>query len=271
MPVLRVAALFLLILVVVGLLFTRPAQADGSQVLLGFGAQMMRYADSVTHDAPRGLSVNGQRLSFAAGTTRDEVTRLLDEYARRCAEHGALGERGTLRQGDERHGFVACFDAGKKVAPEEAVLRVKRFLDSGDLSDVGRLRYVYAERGRNLTRFITFWTDGSLDIHALFPRTGDAPGRDVPGIERPEGARRLLTTWEAGEPRGMVVYAGGSLGVDELAARYRHALPTGGFVVLADMATKDGHAFELRRGGTRVSLSLTKGGLTVLVDEGATP
>ena len=242
----------------------RRARADATRVLMGIGAQMMRYANTVTQDDPRALVLNGQPLSFTSGTTHDSVSALLDEYGRRCAQRGVLGERGTLRQGDGVRGFVACFDAGHEVGPEEALERVRAFLTHKDLSEVGRFRYVYAERGIELTRFITFFADGPVMLDRLLPPEGDAPGRDVSGLERPPGTRRLLSAFEVGQPYGLVIYGGGSDGVDKVVAWYRERLPKAGWTILSETAAGEGHGFDLRGKGTRLSLVVFEGGASIL-------
>jgi hypothetical protein len=229
---------------------------------------MMRYTDVVSQDAPRALVLNGQPLSFTAGTSRDPVKVVLDEYARRCAERGVLGDRGTLREeegeGERRRGFVACFDAGRPVGAEETLTRVRAFLETMDLARVGGFRYVYAEPGATLTRFVTLSSDGPVRVDALLPAEGDAPGRDVGGLERPPGTRRLLSAFEAGQPFGLVIYGGGAEPADATAAWYRARLPAAGWTIAGETAAGGGHAFELRRGGRRVTLVVFQGGASIL-------
>lgn len=91
--------------------------------------------------------------------------------------------------------------------------RLRRFLASGDLSALGHLRYVQAERGRHATSFAALWSDGPLPLTTMFPARGDVPGSDLPEVPRPPGSQRLLVVEEAGEPLQLRVYrANGAAG-----------------------------------------------------------
>ncbi len=243
-------------------LSARAVAHNAREGLLSFGHEMMRYAGHGAMGPERRLAVNGAEVRFATGSSADSVSDVLGFYESRCAEHDGglraqmqeLGASGrvaaglvgagrrspaTLRGGGETQGFVACLDArGARWTLDELTARLQRFGATGDVSAVGHLRYLYAERAENgRTRFIGFWSDRALNVREMFPTTGDAPGEEIPGVTRAPGLRRLLLAREDGEPYGVAIYAG----VAEREGVERH---------YREAMTRDGWALVPLRGGT---------------------
>jgi hypothetical protein len=150
--------------------------------------------------------------------------------------------------GDERQGV------------EGLLARLTAFAESGDLARVGGLRYVYARATDEGTHFLVFHTDESLNIYEMFPQTGDAPGRDVPGLPRPEGARRFMSAWEEGDPHAITMYATTRQSADELRGWYREALPGAGWTLYepteAQLERFTQHWSEADRRGVRDARAL---------------
>lgn len=235
--------------------WVHQARATLGERFVGLGAAMMRYADAIGHDTPRLLQLNGQRLFMTVATTDDSVAEVLDAYEARCKDRdGRMAERlvressadpsnfdlalfdATIREGNDRKGVVACLDVGdEEMGPREWLARVHRFLETGNLAEVGQLRLVFAEKGYERTRVVAFFTEGDFHALELFPESGDAPGADPEGLPRPRGARRILSAWEEGEPYGLVVYADVEGEVDVAKRRYAAELRDAGFRVQDDL------------------------------------
>lgn len=206
------------------------ARAQVSENLWDLGSQMMRYAESRNQDAPRDLVLNGQVIRFSSGTADRSVDEVLDFFERRCADvDGGLTEQldelrqqhegrfpedrsssPTLREDNGREGYVACMDYGQSLSVIELAQRLQRFGETGDVSHVGEMRFVFV-RSRETpegprTHFVAMWTTGSFDLGRMFPETGDAPGVDPEGFARPPRTRRVLSSFERGEPYTMTVY-----------------------------------------------------------------
>jgi len=255
--VLRLGA-FCLFVSCVLLVFTMRAFAHNvNEGMLSLGAEMMRYADRQALGPVRRMEINGAQLAFATGTTSDSVTQVLDYYARRCASRsGAVSEQlaeianrahtsgaavatpesaplTTIRHGSDRQGYVACLDVGNtRLTPEEILRRVQTFARTGNLTDVGRMRYLYAERGTGgRTRFIGFWSDSEVNITRMFPTAGDAPGEDRADVPRAPGLRRLLHAYEVGQQFSMSIYAGASPR-EQVEQHYRAEMPRHGWTLI---------------------------------------
>ena len=103
--------------------------------------------------------------------------------------------------------MVACLARDADLGYAGTLQALTRFAKSGDLADLGKLRYVMAERAKGgRTHVIGVWTEGSFHIGNMFPSEGDCPGSDLPETYRPEGSRRLLTASVEGAPFGVRIY-----------------------------------------------------------------
>lgn len=295
--VLRLAAFLSCVCALVLAASARAVAQNAREGLLAFGHEMMRYAGNGSMGAERRLSVNGAEVRFATGSSEDSVRAVLEYYEARCAEHdgglaaqveelqagtraavaGALAGRAqrgrrspaTLRGGGENQGFVACLDArGARFTVDELTRRLRRFGETGDVSDVGHLRYLYAERAENgRTRFIGFWSEGRLAVREMFPTTGDAPGGEIEGVVRAPGLRRLLLAREEGEPYGVAIYAGAT-DREQAERHYREAMTRDGWTLLPlrggapDLQGQTMLAFERDRRTVHLVLDTTSAGQT---------
>ncbi|HTV21986.1 MAG TPA: hypothetical protein VMG12_25025, partial [Polyangiaceae bacterium] len=72
--------------------------------------------------------------------------------------------------------------------------RALRFVETGDLSEVGDARYFLARKvNEQRTQVLSVWTEGHFDLLGMFPAEGDAPGSDSPVVPRPPTARRTFS------------------------------------------------------------------------------
>ena len=270
------------------LISVRAAATHVREGMMSFGREMMQYADRHAMGEARTLSINGTYLEFASGSTRDSLDTVLSYYQSRCAARdgasreladvigrlpptatgprptGATSEHAlsTFRVGDEQRGYVACFDVGNtRLTPNEILRRVRAAIDSGDLSDVGRLRYLYAERsGSGRTRFLGFWSDGEVNVRHMFPTTGDVPGEEPEGIARPGNMRRMMSAREVDQPYSINIYAGISP-IDTVESHYRAEMPRQGWNLIPMPRTVDLHGQRMltyERGNVTATLILAR-------------
>jgi hypothetical protein len=154
---------------------------------------------------------------------------VLDRYEAICREHPQILERaladipealrdghldpraasrfGVMRTEAHGDGALTCFMDDRSTAITDLPARLHAFTESGDLSEFGRFRYVYAQKlpsGKTAVR--TVWADGPLKLKEMFPATGDAAGFDSPVVPRPPDSRRILSAGAAQVPFGVHVY-----------------------------------------------------------------
>jgi hypothetical protein len=110
------------------------------------------------------------------------------------------------------------------------VERLQQFARTGDLSNVGKLRYVHARQtGEGRSHVVTAWTDGTFDVSALMPKNGeDTPGADSMFLPRPDSAVRILTADVQGVPYALRLYDAAGAPADVL-ARYEAGMLENGW------------------------------------------
>jgi hypothetical protein len=227
------------------------ARAQLGEQLLDAGTAMLAYEGAHRQDSRRTLLFNGQEIHFSSGMTRHGLGRVLDFYEAHCLAHdGGVAEdvdafvdahpevriersvlEPILRSERGDRGTVACLYTNESGGTAGLVERFRRYRESGDVSAIGDMRYLYAEEGENGTHFVIMWTDGPFVLRDMLPEDRDAPGRDVGDLGRPEGVRRFASIREIGAPQAMTVYVArrDDLEVEDLEGFYRRDLEERGF------------------------------------------
>jgi hypothetical protein len=260
-------------------LIVRGVRAEVQSLMSSVGAQMMQIGERVGTLEPRTLRINGAQLRLRVQRVPGmALGQALDLFESRCrarngrfyeqvkerASNAALGEGqfdlldGVMRVESEEAGSVACFDVGEeKGSPESILARAQKFAATGDASSFGDLRYVRVERRVQGVFVVMMWTDGPLDLRAMFPKQGDAPGVDFPDLPRPPDARRIFSAWEEGEAPAVNIYEAAGKTPKELDAYYRAELAQRGWRVLNPPGREDApvRALMVMRDGVTVTLS----------------
>lgn len=235
-------------------LFAQGARAEMDETFLRLGSDLTRLR-GVTSEGTREVQLNGARISFSAHSVEMPLGKVLDHYEEICQAtnavmfdalgdlvHGpvvhaatALGAIATSSVRRADRGYVACADFGS--SSETIVDRIFGLSLANEWGEVGRLRYVYAQRGRNRGHAKTFvfamWTSSGAFLHRLVPSGArDAEGRDVPGIPRPRDTRRILSAWEVGGPSGIFTYVTKAHSAREIESFYRVFFDSQGWKIL---------------------------------------
>ena len=213
----------------------RAASARLDEAVEHFGETLLRQIGPDIIGPTQQLLVNGQRVFFASQITERPLSSTLDELDRHCQSLASpafstlsdvpmkdkdrarlLAELGDPRRlainrsetGDHAVGQVACIAHSQDGATLEQVLdRVLRFIDSGDLSEIGDARYFVARQlAGDRTQVLSIWTEGKFDIVGMFPSEGDAPGTDPSDLPRPPAARRTFAAVLPQQPYTVRVY-----------------------------------------------------------------
>jgi len=271
---LRVLCLLALLSVFFGAALARTATARVSESLAGFGRELAALPGTALHTSPRLLTVNGVTLHVVAASSKLGVRELLDGLEALCRPRAGIvvppgipGDLrapsdttpvgGILRQESDTEGTIACLDPRERLSLEQVVERLRRFADTGNVADVGDLRYAFVTKGSERTTLVVLWTEGDVLVRDMFPPHTDAPGKDPMGIPRPDGARRVLSGIEHGAPYALTLYQGGRLSEAELLDWYISELRNAGFQVMPDpskrslTAERDGRAVLIRTSRSR--------------------
>lgn len=217
----------------------RSVYAEAERAARGLALRIVTELGPSVVGPPQMLEINGQRLMIGVKQSGLGVREVLDRFEVSCDKTSRdpkqlfadglemAGEdmsissplRGFLRLGPsklstwrsdlETEGHLSCLATGAGTRGLRGFIeRTRAFLESGDLTELGELRYVSARKLENgKTQVIAVWSEGSFRIGAMFPESGDAPGSDMPGVPRPPSARRLLTAAAREHDYGMRIYA----------------------------------------------------------------
>lgn len=207
-------------------LATASAYGDVKRTALELGNELGTFED--VGGANRPIVLNGQPV-YLTNTVQDiPFDVVLDRIEEHCRRNSAglrselenlsetvrkdLAEEiegpeadAILREEESDRGVVVCL-----VSEGERSLfdRFQRFAETGNVSEIGQLRYVYARRTSNgSTHVVATWTDGYFNLRNFFPVEGDAPGQDPDGAARPPSSRRLLEARIQDVPYGTWVYS----------------------------------------------------------------
>ncbi len=189
------------------------AKAAAGEEQLALGRDLVPLADLLKEEHT--VLVNGQRAHVATATSNDSLDTVLDRFEKSCEENAsplsdawqsvpttnrfdarkAVATASMIRERHANEGTVACLARGAHSGPTFAA-SVQGFAKTGDLGELGQMRYVYAKRGADGTTFVlTAWTDDTFSVKSLMPKAGeDAPGSDSSNAPRPPKSSRLLST-----------------------------------------------------------------------------
>jgi hypothetical protein len=150
-------------------------------------------------------------------------------------------------------GTVLCMaGSGGKVDWKDAF---HAFQQTGDLSNIGNLRYVYAQKMKSgRTSIRTVWTDGHFNFYAVMPqdKTGDAPGSDAANVPRPDHARRIFTAEAANDQYAARYYETDDEAADALAA-YDHKMDALGWeMITTDDSAPTTHWYQNQKTGEQM-------------------
>jgi len=225
---LRVGLLLAAVAAAAGVVALHTARARAAEGILDVGEGLLTHLGPHRRDPPRELVLNGLVLHVASGSIERPAAAVIDGFSMRCRERGPRLDRDLMRRGAPGRALAAALPRSlldatlrvqspgraaavclhtSRVGFEELGVRLQRFADTGDVADLGDLSFVYAEQHAQRTTYVVLESTGSVPLREMFPESGDAPGRDLSGLPRPEGARRVLSAWQADARPMLAAYA----------------------------------------------------------------
>ncbi|MGC4093350.1 MAG: hypothetical protein QM756_36750 [Polyangiaceae bacterium] len=226
--VLRVLGFLAVVNLVGTALYLPRARAAAEELALSRGLTLLKKLEPVLNGADQAMTINGQRLYFAARTTSLPLGQVLTTIERDCHDSmnslkeqlGALPASVpqelsdptrwfTVRESDKRAGQVTCF--ARQSSPggwRGLVERLSAFARSGELSEIGDARYVVAQRDDSdrFTQVLAMWSESHFNLLEMFPEQGDAPGRDSDFVPRPSNSVRVLSAETPDRPYALRIY-----------------------------------------------------------------
>jgi len=250
--VVRVMAYFAGVATVGGVLAAGSAYGSMKDGALEIGEELGKL-DHIGRQTP--IELNGQPIHVGSQVLDMSVTEALDRAEKLCDAGSMLsppgptgpsldsdemiletgGESiGKTRQEEDGRGVVLCFAPGDGEPPIDGIGdkidRYMKFFETGDLADLGSLRYFFAkatDSGR--THVVRVWTEESFNLYAMTSLDGgDAPGSDPSDMPRPPQARRLMSATAEGTVYAARVYES-KLTPEQLADAYDELMPERGW------------------------------------------
>lgn len=275
---------------------SRSVYADAREMGLGVGHQLAKLED-LTGEASV-VRVNGAEMRRSSARTSQSTREVLDRYEAYCRKNpGTLGRAmqdipsamadrielpahdplraSVIRDEKKGRGMVVCF-VDEPGAPQRLLVeKLRTVSETGDLSALGRFRYVFAEPSTSSqggTHVVTFWSDSELNLQKMFPATGDAPGTDSSLAPRPAGSRRTLSASVDGYPAAVRIYESQASRA-AIERMYDETLRAKGFTRVDGVRAAAGAAY-LRGDNAEIVVSIVeseKRTTVTLVEAGAAP
>ncbi len=259
---------------------SRSVYADVREMGLGIGHQLAKLEDLTS--GAYVIRVNGAEVHRSSTRTAQSTREVLDRFEGYCrSAPGVLGnalsdipsaleDRINLPKNDplraaivrdetSDRGMVACFVESpsdmRRTAEESLADRMRALAQTGDISKLGRFRYVFAEaRASGGTHVVTLWSDGELNLKKMFPASGDAPGADSPVVPRPPASRRTLSAAADGFGGAVRIYESTASRI-EVERHYDEALRAAHFRKMAGGSNAEKNRAYLRSDNAEVILS----------------
>jgi hypothetical protein len=218
----RVQLYLAFVAVILLLLSTAEARSRGREIARDLGEQWVAQLAPLSGQTEK-VEVNGSLFSFGAlvvaGTAREALAKVEQD----CHEHSGdltqqfqaitllpsaraaaadldlaaltTGRRDGVNATGEEFGDVACALRDDNDNAHGILARLKSFSDTGNLSDLGHMRYIRADSlpGGKSTRLLAIWTDDPLNLERMLPDSGDAAGSDPVNVPRPPTSRRVFS------------------------------------------------------------------------------
>jgi hypothetical protein len=270
----RVLAYGVAVSATLGFFTVHSAAADFREQGLKLGENLTELSDLLGETTE--VRLNQQSIYMSTGESDEPVSVVLDRFQANCDSHpGAMksllddvvAKKALTAQGkdpntlttqrndspDKEAGTVLCMAGdGGKVDWKDAF---RAFQQTGDLSNIGNLRYAYVQKTKKgVTAIRTVWTEGHFNFYAILPqdKSGDAPGSDAPNVPRPDNSRRIFTAEAANDQYAARYYETDDAPADALAA-YDHKMAALGWeMITTDESAATTHWYQNQRTGEQM-------------------
>jgi hypothetical protein len=215
---LRVATYVAVVGAVLLFFAARSVRAQMGEKSLALGHELAQFRD-VLHGVHR-VSLNGETLYVASAVSEQTMDQVLDRFEASCRERsGGLAEQfddlpsdvkarlaadypamwgqrlGIVREQRADEASIVCIERREGHGLADVIGRYKSFARSGDLYDLGNLRYVYVRPTENgKVHVLTTLTEGPFNLYNVIGKGAAEPaGVDPPEVTRPPDSTRLIS------------------------------------------------------------------------------
>lgn len=241
---------------VLALVLGRTVSAQVGERGIVLGRELAQFQD-LLGGAHRVL-LNGQPIYVASAVTDETMGQVLDRFEAQCTRHsGGLKAQfdalpaaqakkiaeaapvawshrlGIFREERGNEASIACIERPNGDGIASVAHSLKAFARSGDLREVGNMRYAYVRRtddGKKVS-VISSFTEGSFRLYDVVGKGRSEPtGDDPPATPRPPRSRREMSAAIDAQYGAYVFESGAEPG--EILAFYDAELPKAGWMQL---------------------------------------
>jgi hypothetical protein len=287
----RLAALTAVVSPVLGLGTVRAAQGELGTRSLVIGRELSTLLKDF--DRFSVLKINGNSVLAGGSHVEANLDSVLDRFEAHCTEFAwdaqkefsamATGKSEAkpaqasraekpwsltlARKRSESEGLVVC------LAPSEKQTGISKFVESarvafetGELSSVGQIRYLYARKhARSGTNVVAVLTTGDFNMHRFMSVEGDAPGDDLDEVPRPQHSRRIFQAELAGSPYVVRSYTTPTSAAQVLDG-YQRSLPVRAWKKIEGYPNATQNSVTFEKDGAAVLIQAAKEGESTRVD-----
>ena len=225
---------------------------------LAVGRELSRFADLLS--GTRRITLNGESIYVASALSNSSPREILDRFEQHCREHtGGLAEQfdawpadvreeiakrapaawdqrlGIVREERSDESSIVCVDRRDGNGLADTVERLQAFAKTGDVGQLGNLRYVYVRPTENgKSQVLTTLTEGSFNLYKILGEgLAEPAGSDPRDAPRPVGSTRRISAEIGDGMYGAYVFSSAE-SAGEIGKFYGTALPQRGWLQLVD-------------------------------------
>jgi len=263
----RTSAYCGVVMVAAGTLGMHKARAAAVETGFRVGEDLAAVAPML--EGASTLNVNGQRIHFAASTTLDGASVVLDKFQKSCqigeggdapvwssvptdeqmkATGGTIKKMPVIREDKPQGGFIACLVSSDPMSMNTLKSQITGFVKNHSALQIGKLRYATVHESPTGSSVITVWSDENFDLAALIPDPKqDKPGTDPAIMMRPDQSTRMLSGLVESMPYKVFLYESKQSPKEAIDAYDTKMMATGWAAVTApQMVTAPHEGFEAR-------------------------
>lgn len=264
----RTAVYAAVLTAVVTFAWARSVRGAIGEQTLQLGHELAKFGDLLegTHQ----VMLNGEALYVASAVTEQSMGQVLDRFDQECRTHSGglqaefdhlpanvqrkLAEKapaawdlrlGVLREERADEASILCLERREGTGMRDVVQRLSDFARTGELGEVGDLRYVYARKtdGGKVHVLSTF-TEGRFNLYKVIGNAGvEQGGSDPPATPRPPNATRVWSAQLGGSMFGVYLFDSTSA-PEQILRFYDESLPARGWKLLVDYSRIGSRVWE---------------------------
>jgi len=227
---LRVSAFVSVALLLLLLFRAHQVRGQVSERMLSMGRDLVPLRDLLR--GTQSARLNGESMFLASTVSDQPLSDVLNRFEQHCLDQsGGLREsfaalpeaaraqvsrkapaawrlrHGVMREEEAQQGMVVCVARPGQGGFKAWLSDVRRFIKDGELSHLGQLRYIYAQRTESgRTHVLTTFTQGPFNVYRALGQLEPTSGARLEAVPIPPNAQRPMTFSVDGLPYALQLF-----------------------------------------------------------------